>query len=545
MPQSFPFNEKYLSQIPALQLLINLGYRYLLPKEALRERHNKTSNVILENILIRKLKELNQINFKGREYLFSEENIQTAVQKLKDIKYDGLINTNEQIYDLITLGTSLEQTIDGYKKSYSLKYVDWNNWDNNDFHVTAEFSVERNRSSETARPDIVLFVNGIPFTVIECKKPAIDVEEAVSQNIRNQQEDYIPKLFIYTQLIIATNKNAVKFATTGTASKFWAVWREKIITKEEIAALINTPLEIEPKQKLFATKDFNKARYFFDELATTERETTIQDINLYSLCRPDRLLDLTYQFIVFDGGIRKIARYQQYFAIKKILKRIQSFDMEGRRKGGVIWHTQGSGKSLTMVMLAKALALDPNISKPRIILVTDRRGLDEQLKDTFVSCDLEPKKAKSGRHLLELLEADKTSIITTIVNKFAAALNVRKFTNDSCNVFVLVDESHRSQYGKLHPKMKQVFPKGCYIGFTGTPLMKKEKNTAHKFGGMIDEYTIKDAVEDKAVVPLLYEGRHSELEINKKPLDNWFDRYSSGLTENQKADLKKKYRSCF
>ncbi len=401
-----------------------------------------------------------------------------------------------------------------------------------------------------------MFVNGIPFTVIECKKPAIEVEEAVSQNIRNQREDYIPKLFIYTQLIIATNKNTVKYATTGASSKFWAVWREtdisstwgdprclvlKNLDKQDISTLINTPLEIEAKQKLFTTKDFNKARYHFDELATKERQTTPQDFSLFSLCRPDRLLDLTYQFTVFDGGIRKIARYQQYFAVKKILKRIREVDADGRRKGGVIWHTQGSGKSITMVMLAKALALDPDISNPRIILVTDRRGLDKQLKDTFVSCDLEPQQAKSGRHLLEILEADKTSIITTIINKFAAALNVRKFKNDSANVFVLVDQSHRSQYGQLHPKMKQMFPKGCYIGFTGTPLMKKEKNTADKFGGILDEYTIKDAVKDKAVVPLLYEGRHSELEINKKPLDNWFERYAKGLTEQQKADLKRKY----
>lgn len=541
MSQSFAFNEKYLSQIPALQLLINLGYTYLLPAEALEERQNKKSNVILENILTKKLKQLNKINFKGKEYLFSEENIQTAVQKLKNIKYDGLVYTNEQIYDLITLGTSLEQTIDGNKKSHSLQYIDWHDWENNDFHVTAEFSVERTRSSETARPDIVLFVNGIPFTVIECKKSAIDVEEAVSQNIRNQLENYIPKLFIYTQLIIATNKNHVKYGTTGTSSKFWSVWHEKNIDKKIIYTLINTPLKIEAKQKLFSTQEFNKARYYFDELAATGRETTEQDVSLYSLCRPDRLLDLTYQFIVFDGGVRKIARYQQYFAVKKILDRIQEFEPEGRRKGGVVWHTQGSGKSLTMVMLAKALALDPNISKPRIILVSDRKDLDKQLKDTFISCDLEPQQAKSGRHLLELLEADKTSIITTIINKFAAALNVRKFKKDSANIFILVDESHRTQYGKLHPKMKQMFPKGCYIGFTGTPLTEKEKNTANKFGGIIDKYTIKEAVGDKAVVPLIYEGRHGELEINNKPLDNWFDRYSKGLTTKQKIDLKKKY----
>ena len=428
MSKSFEFNEKYLSQIPALQLLINLGYKYLLPKEALSERQQKKRNVILENILTKKLKELNQISFRGREYPFSEENIQTAVEKLKDIKYDGLVNTNEQIYDSITLGTSLEQTIEGNKKSYSLKYIDWDNWKNNDFHVTAEFSVERTSSKETARPDIILFVNGIPFTVIECKKPDIEVEEAVTQNIRNQQEDYIPKLFIYTQLIIATNKNKVKYATTGTASKFWSVWREKEFKESKVSTLINTSVDKEANDKLFATHDFSKACYYFDELARQKREVTGQDKDLYSLCRPDRLLDLTYQFTVFDAGDRKIARYQQYFSVKKILKRVQKFDTKGRRQGGVIWHTQGSGKSLTMVMLAKAIALDSKISNPRIILVTDRRSLDKQLKNTFVSCDLEPQQAKTGRHLLELLEADKTSIITTIVYTITIASSDNSLT---------------------------------------------------------------------------------------------------------------------
>ena len=541
MSQSFQFNEKYLSQIPALQLLINLGYQYLSPKEALEERQNKTSNVVLENILIRKLKQLNQINFKGQEYLFSEENIETAVRKLKNVQYDGLVNTNEQIYDLITLGISLPQTIDGNKKSHSLKYIDWEHWQENDFHVTAEFSVERTRSTETARPDIILFVNGIPFTVIECKKPAIDVEEAVLQNIRNQQEDYIPKLFTYSQLIIATNKNEVKYATTGTSSKFWSVWREQTIPEQDVFALVNTPVDTEAKQKLFATKDFSKARYFFDELAATERITTEQDKSLVSLCRPDRLLNLIYQFTVFDAGDRKIARYQQYFTVKKILERIQTLDADGRRQGGVIWHTQGSGKSLTMVMLAKAISLDPRISNPRIILVTDRKGLDKQLKDTFISCDLEPQQAKSGRHLLKLLEANKTNIITTIINKFSAALNVRQFKNNSPNIFVLVDESHRSQHGEFHSKMKRIFPKACYIGFTGTPLIKKDKNTIKQFGGLIDEYTIKKAVEDKAVVPLLYEGRQSNQSINHDALDTWFERFCRGLTERQKADLKIKY----
>ena len=176
----FRHNEKYLSQIPALQVLINLGFEYLSPDVALKERGGRTNNVILEGILSQQLKEINRINYKSREFLFSEENIQTAIQKLKNVKYDGLQKTNEVVYDLITLGTAMEQTIEGDSKSFTLDYIDWKNLRRNKFHVVAEYSVDRNRSTETARPDIVLFVNGIPFAVIECKSPNIEVEQGVS-----------------------------------------------------------------------------------------------------------------------------------------------------------------------------------------------------------------------------------------------------------------------------------------------------------------------------------------------------------------------------
>jgi type I restriction enzyme, R subunit len=538
---AFQFNEKYLSQIPALQLLINLGYTYLPPKTALQQRQGKFSNVILEPILRERLQALNTITTQNKTYPFSEANISEAIQRLKNIPYSGLIKTNEDLYDLLTLGTSLEQTISGNTKSYSLQYIDWKNWKNNAFHVTAEYSVERTRSTETVRPDIVLFVNGIPFAVIECKNPAVEVSAAISQNIRNQTDDYIPKLFTYTQLLISTNKNLTQYATIGTPAKFWSVWREKSIPDSEIKTLANQALSADQKAQLFQA-DFALAQPYFDELeAQGTRQLTDQDRTLYSLCRSDRLLDMAYQFTVFDGGIRKIARYQQYFAVKKLLDRVKTFDSEGRRQGGAIWHTQGSGKSLTMVMMAKALALDPAISNPRIVLVTDRVDLDKQNKGTFVSCGLEPQRAATGKHLVELIEREKASIITTIINKFSAAANATQLEYQSPNIFMLVDEGHRTQYGTFHAQMKKMFPKACYIGFTGTPLLKKDKNTANKFGGILDHYTMRQAVEDKAVVPLLYEGRHSESEVNQTAIDTWFERLSQGLTEGQKADLKKKY----
>jgi len=537
----FQINEKHLSQIPALQLLISLGFEYLTPAEALRERQDRTSNVLLENILRSQLKEINRIHHKGSEYLFSEENIQSAVQKLKNIKYNGLLKTNEAIYDLITLGTAMEQTIEGDSKSFNLNYVDWRNSGRNTFHATVEYSVERSRSTETARPDIVLFVNGIPFCVIECKAPQIELEQAVSQSIRNQNDDYIPKLFIYAQLVLALNKNSTRYATTGTAAKFWGVWKEPRLDSgelefEKLQEIVNKPLSKEVIFKISATLNVKPA------LLEENRLVTAQDKTIYALCRPERLLELAWKFTIFDGGIKKVARYQQYFVIQSTLNRVKHFDTTGTRKGGVIWHTQGSGKSLTMVMLARNLALDPEIINPRIVLVTDRDDLDKQLGNTFAACGLEANRATSGRNLLELVAEKQSGIITTLIHKFDKAYAIKKYQNDSPDIFILVDESHRTQFGSFSARMRQMFPNACYLGFTGTPLLKKEKNSFTKFGELVEpHYSITQAVEDGAVVPLLYEGRHVEMTQNKKAVDLWFERHTKGLSKEQQADLKRKY----
>lgn len=249
--KGFRFDEKYLSQIPALQQFINLGFEYLTPAQALAARQNRAGNVLLEEILRNQLKAINRINYKGGEYLFSEENIQSAIQTLKNIKWDGPQKTNEAVYDLLTLGTAPEQSIEGDSKSYTLRYIDWQVWKNNAFHVTAEFSVERTRSTETARPDIVLFVNGIPFAVIECKSPKIGLEQAVSQSIRNQREEYIPKLFPYVQLVMGINKNAAIYATAGTSRKFWSTWQELRDKEKDVATPIHRVLKPAEKEMLF------------------------------------------------------------------------------------------------------------------------------------------------------------------------------------------------------------------------------------------------------------------------------------------------------
>lgn len=514
MTPSFEVNESELSQAPAVELLRHLGYVLLSPAEALRERQGRLSNVLLENILRTQLKKLNSIQYKGRGYLFSEENIQSAVERLKSVVFDGLVRTNEVVYDLLTLGTSLEQTVEGDCRSFNLNYIDWKHPERNVFHVVPEFAVERSRSTETARPDIVLFVNGIPLCVIECKSPKVELDQAISQSLRNQSEEYIPGLFVFVQLVLAVNRTSARYGTVGTEKRFWSLWRELEDSDADVTRAV----------------------------ADGARLVTEQDRMIHSLCRPERLLDLAYRFTVFDGGVRKVARYQQFFVIRSALRRVKEREACGRRRGGVIWHTQGSGKSLTMVMLSRCLALDPEILNPRIVLVTDRDDLDKQLGDTFRSCGLSPVQANSGRHLLELISGNRAGIVTTLVHKFDKALNVRNFVETSPDIFLLVDEAHRSQYKNMSARMRQMLPNACYIGFTGTPLMKKEKNSFEKFGAMIEpHYSIAQAVKDGAVVPLLYEGRIVQLEQNKKAIDLWFERHTQGLSVAQKADLKKKY----
>ncbi|HNO77607.1 MAG TPA: HsdR family type I site-specific deoxyribonuclease [Phycisphaerae bacterium] len=544
------FKEDHISQVPALQLLQKLGYVYLTQEETFRRRGGRLASVLLERVLAEQLRKINVIRFKGREHPFSEGNILAAVQALKDVADDGLVQTNEKVYDLMTLGRAMQQTIDGDTKSFQLNYVDWKHPENNVYHVVEEFAVERSGSHETRRPDVVLFVNGIPLVVIECKRPDLKdpIGQAVSQQIRNQQQNQIPRLFHYAQLLLAVSKNEAKYATVGTPPKFWAGWKEKVDDDTAVACVVGQPLGDEQKEQLFRER-FHYVREYFEALERDGRDVTEQDRMLYALCRHERLLELTYRFMLFDAGERKVARYQQYFCVNKIMDRIRRTQQDGSRKGGVVWHTQGSGKSLTMVMLAEAIALESGIENYKIILVTDRVDLDDQIYRTFHHCGTVPVQARTGKHLAELLRDKKARIITTVIDKFELAVSKAGVRDDNPDIFVLVDEGHRSQTGKfgqfgtLHTNMRKALTNACFIAFTGTPLLKNERNTISTFGGLIDTYTIEQAVQDKAVVPLLYEGRHVEQKVDTESVDAWFDRITENLTREQKADLKRKYAS--
>lgn len=573
---TFDAAEKHQSQLPALMLLVAMGFKPLSQAQALDLRGGKLRNVVLDDILAEQLLSINRYTYRGKDYAFDLEDAHEAMRRLKPTpdRRKGLKVTNQEIYDTLVLGTTITKTIDGDSKSYSFRFIDWQNPKNNAFHVTAEFAVERTGSTETKRCDIVAFINGIPFVVIENKRPTESLAKADSQLIGYQQEDRIPQLFHFAQLLMVMNRVDARYATVGTPKKFWHAWRDEEVAEDDVLSAINSerlkgeidqiddmlsgddksaddhdinrPLGFAEEQAIFAG-DFANAREYFSALRDEGgRVVTVQDRMIMALCRPDRLLDLVRRFTVFDGGMRKIARHQQFFGIRKAVERIKQFDVSGTRKGGVIWHTQGSGKSLTMVMLGRALALDPGIVNPRLIIVTDRDDLDKQIKDTFKSCDMEPKRATSGADLLQLIR-NKTPLITTIINKFDTALRNGDFADEDANVFVLVDESHRSQIGKFGGhgqfamKMRRLLPKACYLGFTGTPLLKKDKNTLSTFGGLIHKYAIDEAVADGAVVPLLYEGRMVEQKVSGEVIDKWFEKISGGLTDEQKADLKRKF----
>ena len=509
MKEKIPIaNEMSTSQRPAIEVLQKLGYKYISEEENKNLRNNILTDVIFKDILAKKLNEINGYEYKGEKYKFSASTIGQAIKDLNEDLVTGLISTNEKIYDLLTLGKSYQENmVDGTKRSFDIKYIDFEHPENNDFYVTEEFSVLRMNGKDYARPDIVLFVNGIPLAVIECKDASVPIIQAISQNIRNQKPDYIPQLFKFIQIVMAANKNETKYATCGTPDKFWSTWNEQYVERQN--ELLNKTV--------------------------IGRQVTKQDRDIISLFEKERFLELIKDFIIFEAGKKKICRYQQYFAVKAMLEKIKH-----DKKGGVVWHTQGSGKSITMVYITKKLMEDKEIQNPQVVIVTDRVDLDKQIHKTFNRIGVEAARATTGNNLTDLIKNEKIRVITTVVNKFETVVK-SGVTVDAPNTFILVDEGHRTQYGEINRRMQEVFKGAIYISFTGTPIMKRDRNIFDKFGGLIHKYSLDDALKDKAIVPLIYEGKMVDQEVSKEAIDMRLDMLTRNLTEEQKTDVMKKW----
>ena len=438
MPNHQIFNERPESQDRALKELQAMGYQYI-PRAEAEQKRGHLSHVIFPDVM-REFLASQSFTYREKQTPFPDEAIGDAIRELDAPLERGLMFASKAIYDRLIYGKSCDVHLyDGNTQSFDISYIDWEHPEKNIWQVTDEFSVERN-NGKYARPDIVILVNGIPLVVIECKKSSVDVEEGVKQNVRNWKPDYIPQLFKFTQLVFAMNPESVKYGTAGTPQEFYCKWHEEDAQWQEEAA----------------------KRYLGDA------HITEQDRVIVSMLSKQRLLNLIRHFILFDNGIKKVARYQQFFGVENTMRRIHGED-GCMNRGGVIWHTQGSGKSLTMVMLVKRIIADPNVRNPRFLLVCDRLNLIKQLRDNFVHTGMDPVEATTGRGLISLLKDSGKTIIATTINKFEAAAKSRTKVEDE-NIFLLIDESHRSHTGEFHNMMNEVLPNAFKIGFTGTPV---------------------------------------------------------------------------
>ncbi|HGN2041744.1 TPA: type I restriction endonuclease subunit R [Proteus mirabilis] len=419
-----------------------------------------------------------------------------------------LYYANKEVYRLLRYGVKDKEGA-GYQNE-TVWLIDWDNPEANDFAIAEEVSI---KGENKKRPDIVLYVNGIALGVIELKRSSVSVSEGIRQNLDNQKKDFIRNFFTTMQLVMAGNDTqGLRYGTIETPEKFYLEWKE--------------PLENNYDYKL--------------------------DFHLSRVCNKARFLQIIHDFIVFDAGIKKTCRHNQFFGVEAAKHHI------AKRDGGIIWHTQGSGKSLTMVWLAKWIR--ENVTDARVLIVTDRTELDEQIEKVFTGVDEEIYRTKSGADLVATLNQPNPWLICSLVHKFGrqsdsendAATDefieeLKKSLPSSFSakgtLFVFVDECHRTQSGKLHNAMKTILPEAMFVGFTGTPLMKKDKKkSVEVFGPYIHTYKFDEAVADGVVLDLRYEARDIDQHItSQKKVDEWFEAKTRGLSRIAKTQLKLKW----
>jgi type I restriction enzyme R subunit len=503
------FNEANASQKRAVDMLRSMGWTYVPRAEADRKRRSP-ANVLFYDEL-EKFLSAQSYEYRGVMHPFSGASVGKAVRDLDAPLSGGLMAASKSVYDMLQVGRSYgETTPDGRSVSFDLPFIDWDRPERNVWQVTEEFQVERPDGS-FSRPDIVLLVNGIPLAVIECKRAAVKVEEGIDQNVRNARPDFIPQLFKFVQIAVAANPADFRYATAGTPKEFYAKWREE--DAERLSGMLKRHVP--------------------------DGHPTAQDRGIASLFEKGRFLSLVRRYVVYDNGVKKIARYQQYFAVENILRRLLREDAAGT-DGGVIWHAQGSGKSLTMTMLVKRVLSDSRFPNARFVLVCDRRGLVAQLRDNFVRVGLAPVRATTGAALSGLLADPGNTIVVTTLQKFRAA-NRRGVACRDPDVIVLVDEGHRSQGGLLHDFLFDCLPDAKKIGFTGTPLLKGT-TTCGQFGPLVGRaYKFEDGIADDTIKPIVYEGRMAEQRLADRQIDEYFEDRIRDLPDERKEALRSEW----
>ena len=426
-----------------------------------------------------------------------------------------LYEANREVYGLLRYGVPVQPSTGEHR--ITVKFIDWEHPFNNDFGIAEEVTLKGKDS--TKRPDLVLYINGIVIGVLELKRSTVSVSESIRQNLTNQREDFIEWFFATVQLVMAGNETqGLHYGVIKTPEKHWLRWKET------------------------------------DAHPDADNNLLLRELS--QVCNKTRVLDILHNFIVFDANIKKICRHNQFFGVKSAQTRIKC------REGGIIWHTQGSGKSLTMVWLAKSIL--ETIPNGRVLIITDRTELDEQIEKVFNGVNEDIRRTQSGSHLLQVLTNPVERLICSLVHKFGKSSKIEDADADiddyddylddieehlpegfqpKGEFFVFVDECHRTQSGKLHRAMKTLLPNAMLIGFTGTPLLKSDKQRSiETFGPYIHTYKYDEAVEDSVVLDLRYEARDIDQALSsQEQIDQWFDERTSGLTDTARARLRQRW----
>lgn len=478
-----------------------LGYKYL------GDWHKRPANNAVEEQLLR-----DYLSGQG----VSETLISRAIRELTNAAGDqskNLYDTNKEVYSLLRYGAKVSESIG--ENNQTVNFIDWKEPLNNHFAVAEEVTI---KGENTKRPDVVLYVNGIALGVIELKRSIVSVSEGIRQNLDNQKDLFIRPFFSTIQLVMAGNDpQGLRYGVIATPEKYYLKWKESGETAEE------------------------------------RENGNLLERHISRLCAKERFLEILHDFIVFDGGTKKICRHNQYFGIKAAQEKLQ------KREGGIIWHTQGSGKSLTMVWLAKWIK--ENMTDSRVLIITDRTELDEQIEGVFLGVGEEIYRTKSGEDLIGKINTKAESLLCSLIHKFGKNKQgeaddkdyetfieeVKKSLPDNFapkgELYVFIDECHRTQSGKLHTALKTILPNATLIGFTGTPLLRADKQKSIEiFGGYIHTYKYDEAVRDDVVLDLRYEARKIEQKItSQEKIDRWFEAKTRGLTEHAKGELKQKW----
>ncbi|HEX3240529.1 MAG TPA: type I restriction endonuclease subunit R [Solirubrobacterales bacterium] len=473
-----------------------LGYEYL------GDRHYREDNTNVEPRLL---------GHSLEERGYSAAQITKAVERLqREASLGGgrkLYEANRDVYSLLRYGIPVKTDIE--EKTETVWPIDWENPEENRFAIAEEVTVE---GENDKRPDIVLYVNGIAVVTIELKRSRVSVSDGIRQSYGNQKHEFIQAFFTTVQLVIAGNDvEGLRYSPIDTEEKYWLTWRE--------------PGEIDERL----------------------------DGELAQLCSKERLLELIHDFMAFDAGVKKTCRHNQYFAVKAAQERVAS------REGGIVWHTQGSGKSLIMVWLAKWIRESQD--QARVLIVTDRTELDEQIEKVFSAVGEGIHRTRSAADMLDVLSHSTEWLICSLLHKFRDSedeedrdTSEREFIEElrravpdgfapKGNLFVFVDEAHRTQSGRMHDAMKELLPGAMFVGFTGTPLLKADKETTvEQFGSFIHTYKFDEAVADGVVVDLRYEARNIDQRLSSpEKVDQWFEAKTKGMTDLSRARLKRRW----